>query len=172
MIIFALGLLLGSILSASGAWLLSGFFAFVPAWAKSSLLLLAASFAVARDNGILRTPLPQLSRQVPRSIFTRGPWIASLQFGFEMGTGFLTYVTSTVPYLLLVAIIVSGTPYVLALLAGVGFGLGRAVVPYLRLASNQGERWDNLVPCRESVLVRCCSGVAFGLILLTLPFFG
>lgn len=158
---FSLGLILGGIFTASLAWLMfGGLGRAVPALVKGGILLAGASLVVLRDYGALEISLPQAPRQVPSSIFRKGVPLASLQFGFEMGTGVLTYLTSTVPYLVLVAVVLYAAHYWFALLAGIGFGLGRAIVPWLRLYSRQGERWDSLVPCRDKLIVKGCSLLA------------
>lgn len=155
-------------MSASLGWLGSGVFSAVSGEVRSSLLLAAGVLAVLRDFQVVNVTLPQPARQVPRTIFEKGISVASLQFGFEMGTGFMTYITSTLPYVLVVSIVVSGPPLFFAALAGLGFASGRAIVPLLRLGSSRGDSWDLVVPCREKFVVRACAIVTFGLILVIL----
>ena len=46
---------------------------------------------------------------------------ASFLFGVELGTGWLTYLTSTLPYVLVSAVVLLHLPFHLAICAGVGF---------------------------------------------------
>jgi len=123
----------------------------VPGWV--SLLALVALGAVVAGNelGIFRVPLPQNARQVPSSVIFEGGRVGALWFGFEMGTGMRTYLPSTLPHLaaLMVALYASW-PY--ALLAGAGFGVGRAVMPLVRQASGDAEGWDLRFAQRERLV--------------------
>jgi hypothetical protein len=139
---FSAGLLLGGLLTASLLWLLSGLGqAIAESW-RTSILIATAALALLRDLDVLRFPLPQPLRQVPRFIFEKGLLSAAFQFGLELGTGVRTYITSSIPYVLALAIVLLPLPYLVAACVGLGFGLGRAVVPLLRLASGNGEAWS------------------------------
>jgi hypothetical protein len=87
-------------------------------------------------------PLPQNARQVPQEVLTGQVARGSLQFGFEMGTGVRTYVSSTVPYVLAVALALTAPDIGAVLAAGLGFGAGRAAMPLSRHLSGDGELWD------------------------------
>ena len=128
---------------ASFVWLLTGFTSSgFPPLAAIALLSLFACAAIARDLGWLRIPLPEWRRQIPRSVFTRGTFFGTLQFGVELGTAARTYVSSSLPYLLALALFLLSPEFVIALLAGIGFGLGRAIVPLQRAISKDRQRWD------------------------------
>lgn len=106
--------------------------------------LVVASVAlvtVAREIGLLRLSLPQNARQVPERISAAGPRYGALQFGFEMGTGMRTYMTSSSPYLLLTCVaLLASVPEIL--IAGIGFGLGRAAMTGSRNTSPDPLVWD------------------------------
>src|SRR5437016_3767738 len=125
LVVFSLGLLLGGVMSASAAWIVSGVGQSIPSGWRIGLLGAAAFFVLLRDFRVISFWLPEPLRQVPRSIFQRGLTLAAFQFGIELGTGLRTYLTSTVPYLLAVGIIFAGESYLAAAIAGLGFGLGR-----------------------------------------------
>jgi hypothetical protein len=139
------------------AWLLSGLGRDLPTLPRAAAVVVLAVLALLRDGGIVELRLPQPLRQVPRSIFTEGLPRAALRFGFELGTGVRTYITSSLPYLLLIMLLLTGPSYGLAVLAGVGFGLGRAVVPLLRLASRRPEGWDRRMSEQARWLVAACA---------------
>lgn len=101
-----------------------------------------ALFGVLRDFNILNVPLPQNARQIAQTVLRKGPVRGPFQFGFELGTGLRTYVTATVPYVLLVAVWLYGREYGFALLAGAGFGLGKAAMTLMRYWSRDGAQWD------------------------------
>jgi hypothetical protein len=128
---------------------------------RALTLVAVALVILLRDAGVLEFSLPQPLRQVPRSVFDKGLLRASLQFGFELGTGIRTYVTSGAPYLLLLALLLAGVSAPVAVLAGVGFGLGRAVVPLSRLASQHREEWDRRMATQARWLVPACATLSF-----------
>lgn len=97
---------------------------------------------MARDAGLISLRLPQNARQVPQDVLQRDLVRGALQFGFELGTGVRTYVSASLPYVAAIAVLLAGEMDV-ALLAGVGFALGRAATPALRFASRAGEDWDD-----------------------------
>lgn len=101
-----------------------------------------------RDAKLLRIPLPQASRQVPRSIFDAGLQVAALRFGFELGVGVRTYLTASTPYVLALGVLLLTDSWWHAVAAGVGFGLGRVYLPLLRLVSGDGQRWDAMLSRR------------------------
>ncbi len=108
------------------------------------LLLVAciAAAGVLKDLGIAAVPFPQTNRQVPTSIFDRGAVHAALLFGFEMGTGLLTFVSASAPYVLASAILLLDLPFWGVLAAGAGFGFGRAATPLSRAMSGDMRAWD------------------------------
>jgi hypothetical protein len=59
-----------------------------------------------------------------------------------MGTGVRTYVSSTVPYVLVAALLLTAPDLATAVATGAGFGLGRALTPTLRYTSGDGDLWD------------------------------
>ena len=113
----------------------------LPGWVRLGLIAVLAVVVVGNETGVVRVPLPQNARQVPSAVIADGGRAGAWQFGFEMGTGLRTYMTSTLPHLaaLTVALLASW-PY--ALLAGAAFGAGRAVMPLVRIGWGDGADWD------------------------------
>lgn len=91
------------------------------------------SVAALRDRGTVSFALPQRQRLIPQTVLRRGTVIGPAQFGFELGTGVRTYVTSTAPYLLATSVVVAAPRYTAVLVAAAGFAFGRWV-PVLRVA--------------------------------------
>lgn len=112
----AIGMLIGSV---------SGLVSIIPESLAKSMVVVAAVATLARDYGLVRFRLPQKERQVPQEIVRLGPGGASLQFGFELGTGMRTYLTAATPYAVAAAILLLGDPLI-GMLAGGSFGVGRA----------------------------------------------
>ena len=83
--------------------------------------------------------LPEARRQIPSQVFTNGIQRGAYQFGFEMGTGVRTYVPSIAPYILLLAVFLVRPTLATALLAGIGFGLGRAI-PMMVMMTTLAQR--------------------------------
>lgn len=91
------------------------------------VLAVGSILLVVREAGIWNFPLPENKRLVPESVFRFGPFLGSMQFGIEMGSGVRTFVTSTVPYFLLVSIVVYPTLFG-GVTAAFGFAAGRYVM--------------------------------------------
>lgn len=155
---FLLALVGGGVLTASLLWAGGGFSRILPLDWRVSIFTLALGAAILRDLRVFRFPLPQSHRQVPRSVFRRGSTVAAAQFGFELGTGLRTYLPSTQPYLLALAVWLLASEYQDALLAGVGFGLGRGLMALWRYATRPCDGWDCLLVARW--FVPACSLVA------------
>lgn len=161
---FTAGLLAGGVLTALGLWLLSGLARPAPPAGRYGVVLAVALLGVLRDAGLVRLRLPQNSRQVPREVLRPGLAGGVLRFGFELGTGVRTYVSSSSPYVVAVALLLSAPSPLVAALAGAGFGAGRAATPLARHASGAGDRWDRLLQARLRLLV-LTGGAAIALLL-------
>ena len=152
---YVIGLLVGGMLSALGAWMLSGLFQPLPFSVRAVALASVAILALGHDLGLLRVPLPQNHRQVPQEIFHRGPGRAAFQFGFEMGTGVRTFVPATAPYVLAAALVLLGGGPVLVPLVGLGFAVGRAAMILSYFWSREGSQWSQQATSRLGWIVPC-----------------
>lgn len=141
MLAFAAGLVAGGMLSAAVAVVLGSLVRGpVPPSARYAISLAVLGILLLREVGVLRLPLPQQRRLVPESVFRLGRHLGPLQFGIEMGTGVRTYLPSGLPYALLAAVaLLARWPD--AVLAGAGFGLGRALMTTAALSTRDGG-WD------------------------------
>ncbi|GAB3891587.1 hypothetical protein GCM10029964_065000 [Kibdelosporangium lantanae] len=92
-----------------------------------------------RQAGVLSFVLPENRRLVPETVFRLGRVLGPLQFGLEMGTGVRTYLPSGLPYVGAAAVLMTAS-WPLALCAGLGFGLGRALMTAASLRYN-AESW-------------------------------
>jgi hypothetical protein len=107
-------------------------------------LLVAAVLGAVwlRDLGVLTFTLPENRRLVPESVLRLGRHLGPLQFGLEMGTGARTYLPSGLPYAGAVAILlIASVPA--ALCAGIGFGLGRAMMTMSNLRYGPDNIWSD-----------------------------
>jgi hypothetical protein len=93
-----------------------------------------------RQSGVLRFKLPENRRLVPETVFRLGRHLGPFQFGLEMGTGVRTYLPSGLPYVGAVAVLMTAN-VPLALCAGAGFGLGRALMTASSLRYGDGDGW-------------------------------
>ncbi|MEU7909348.1 hypothetical protein [Actinoplanes sp. NPDC049118] len=139
---FCLGQVLGALATALGALVL-GSLVRLAAPPVVWIVLLVCWFGViaVREFGVVSFGLPQNARLVPETVFRHGRFFGPLQFGLEMGTGLRTYVTSGLPYVLLPAVALLASP-VAALVAGVGFGLGRSLMTSSNLRFSDDNSWD------------------------------
>jgi hypothetical protein len=138
--------------SASVAWLISGLATPLDDVTRIGILVTVSAIVLAQELRLIRLRLPASHRQVPQEVFTNGPYRAAMRFGFELGTGVRTYLPSSVPYLLLTALLVLQPPLGLALLAGASFGLGRASMAAFRTASSSHDRWDEQLRTRLGLI--------------------
>lgn len=126
--LFVVGLLAGGATSGAIAWLLSGLTEPLPSSWRAPLLVALAATGLLRDLGLVTFRLPQRAQLIPRRVFEADLRRGFLRFGFELGTGLRTYVTSSAAYVALAAVLLLRPSLGVALLAGVGFGFGRALV--------------------------------------------
>lgn len=137
-------------------WLFSGLLSPIPLEWRHGMIVVAALLALLRDQGVLRFPMPQNARQIPQDVLQRDLVRGTLQFGFELGTGVRTYVSASAPYVLALGVLLAGGGLITAVAAGLGFGLGRALSPVVRLASQDVAAWDTrlanrLVPMNTAI---------------------
>jgi hypothetical protein len=128
-------------MSALIAWVLGGLLRWTPSESRGILLGIFAFAVVSRDLGMVSFPLPQSTRQVPRTVFDKGPARAAFRFGFELGTGLVTYVSSGGPYILLAVTLLLVESPLVAIALGLSFGFGRFLTPFLRSHSPDRTNW-------------------------------
>lgn len=155
---FLAALVVGGVFTTSLLWAGSGLSRVLSLDWRGSIFTFALAVAILRDLRILRFPLPQSQRQVPRSVFRKGSTIAAAQFGFELGTGLRTYLPSTQPHLLALGVWLLASGYLEALLAGLGFGLGRGLMVLGRYVTRSCDDWDCLLSARW--FVPACAVIA------------
>lgn len=91
--------------------------------------------------GWYRLRLPQNRRQVPVWIVREGNRAGALQFGYEMGTGLRTFMTSGLPHLALLSVLLLGSWWQ-PLACGAAFGAGRAAMTLTRYHHGDADHWD------------------------------
>jgi len=164
---FVVGLVAGGLLSGLVLGLASGLFAPLPSAWRHGAIGLVALLGLLRETGAVRFPLPQNTRQVPQHVLQRNLLQGATQFGFELGTGVRTFVSSSAPYVLAVAVLLAGQRLHIAILAGLGFGGGRAATPLVRYASGAVADWDTRLGARLRVItVAGCGAMVAALALL------
>lgn len=130
---------------------MSGFLLRLDSLIRLLAFSLFGALLILRDLRVFTFALPEAQRQIPKHVLEKG-WIGAFQFGFALGTGVRTYLPSTAPYLLLLALILVGPSGLSFLAAGIGFGLGRSLTPLLRSRSSEGEEWDQLMNQDRSII--------------------
>jgi hypothetical protein len=131
-----------------------------------SLVAAALVAVLLRERGMLSFPLPENRRLVPESVFRLGRHLGPFQFGLEMGTGARTYLPSRLPYVGAIAVLLAASVPA-ALLAGAGFGLGRALMTTSALRFAADEAWHAEWVRHGRVLARV-TAAAFGTALAVL----
>ena len=100
----------------------------------------AAAIALAFELRVAGLRLPTTRRQVNENWLQRyRGWVYGLGFGFQLGTGFLTIMTTAATPLTFVFAALSGSPLT-GLVVGVAFGLARGlmVLPARRIRDTDG----------------------------------
>lgn len=113
----------------------------LPPGIRDGVVVAVALVVLAGELRLHRLTLPHRRAQVPSAVIGAGAEAGALQFGFEMGSGVRTHMPSNLPYLPLVATLLLGS-WPAALLAGFGFGLGRAAMALGRHHSRDTAWWD------------------------------
>lgn len=127
LLVFIAGLVLGGMLTSSVLWALSGLAAPIEPDVRHIVLIVIAGAGVLREANLLRIPLPQNARQIPQDVLRTRLRLGAMRFGFELGTGVRTYVSSSAPYVVALGLVVSHLHFGTALTVGVAFGTGRAL---------------------------------------------
>ncbi|WP_166353478.1 hypothetical protein [Phytoactinopolyspora limicola] len=159
---FTLGLLLGGVAIAIVVQAVGGLLVdpFAPSTVVVTVLIVTYSIAAGHELGIVRLPLPQNARQVPESIVNDGPTYGALHFGFEMGTGVRTYMTTSLPHALAAGILLAAS-WPDALVAGLAFGAGRSLMPASRRARADDMAWDsNLAQAERRIKIIALASTA------------
>ncbi len=139
---FCGGLVLGALATALGLLLVGSLIRLaapvgVWRWALAAAIVLL----VLREFGVLRFWLPQNKRLVPEHVNRHGRVFGPLQFGFEMGTSMRTYTPSALPHAAALMIALWAGPLA-AVVAGMGFGIGRSAMTMGNLLYGDDNTWD------------------------------
>lgn len=139
---FAAGCMLGAVGSGLLLWVASGLVQPVPREARVAVLIALTVGTLLIDLAGRADVLPQSKRQIPIEVFTRPPAGAGFRFGTEYGSGLRTYLPTATAHLLALSIVLLMPGPRAAIVAGVGFGLGRAAMPIARAVDGTRDRWD------------------------------
>ncbi len=165
------GLTLGLVLSV----LAIGIGAVAPALAvRAALACAAAAICAASDTPAARFALPVHHRQVnERWLDQFRPWVYGAGFGWQIGTGFVTYIKTAGVFLMAFLAVLSGSWWI-ALAVGMLFGvvrglavfLGRSITSTATLAAFH-RRFTRLGPVvlAVTVCVETAAAVLFGWLL-------
>ncbi len=159
---FIAGAVAGGATLGTGAALLAGGVAAVdlPVRAAVGLAALLAAIALASDLQLGGFRLPSHRRQVNEAWLDQyRSWVYGGGFGWQIGVGLATYVTTAAVYLMVVLAALTGSPLA-AFFILVGFGLvrGLAVLLGARLTSPRHlmalhRRLEELLPTAQSAVV-------------------
>jgi hypothetical protein len=170
MAIFVGGLLLGGATTAALILVGSGLLTLAPETARVAAIFVLGAAAAARDFRLVRFRLPAPTRQVPETVFGRGPVRAAFQFGFELGTGVRTQIPASAPYVVAAALALLNPGVIPTLATGVAFGAGRAIMPLMRAAQVDTAGWDSLMKRRYRAMVEIAAVLcALAVVVVVLP---
>jgi hypothetical protein len=121
------GLTIGGAAGAAGRALGLGS---VPASVRLGVLALVVVVGLALDLRAAGLGLPTIHRQVNEDWMVRyRGWVYGLGFGFQLGLGVVTIVTTSTVYATLAAAMLTGSPAAGALIGGI-FGIARGVMVF------------------------------------------
>lgn len=162
------GVTLGAAM-ALGAWIVS--LAHVPAALTVGLFVVAAAVTVASDLKLFGFALPIRPRQVNETWLRRlRAWAYASGFGWQIGTGFATYIMTGAVYLTAAVGVLSGDPIV-ALGIGALFGLMRGLCVFVAARATDHARLARL-HARIEHLDRSSLDVAIGAQIVALVLLG
>lgn len=158
---------LGSITGGLSVGLLLGLLGTFAADASPALrvtvIVVVACYGVLSDSSRLRLPTPGPRSQVPADVMRYGN-LGVLVFGFTLGTGLLTYITTAAPWVIAVAVVAVDPGVATAVGAAMSFGLARGAVHLLKWYSNSQDWQDGLMALMEVPTVyRAISNTAIAL---------
>jgi hypothetical protein len=134
-------------------------------WWAIPAVALVLILVVLHDTGLVSIRFPQNERQVRQTVVRMQPASGALMFGFELGTGARTYMTGAAPYVAITAALLAGSPdFLPGLLVGVGFGLGRGLVPMSRRMHRSEDTWDAWIRRRGARTLPVSSAIATALV--------
>lgn len=139
------GLVVGSCITGTLLLIMSGLAEIFPLVVRIGVVAALGVGAILRDLNVIRVSLPQRARLIPRSVFERGYVRGAWRFGIELGTGVRTYVSASTPYFVAATVLLLGSTHPEAWFAGLGFGVGRAIMVAARYRSRLGESWDEAI---------------------------
>lgn len=86
--------------------------------------------------------LPQRKRIIEQDIISRRDFGGPFQFGVEMGTGLRTFLPSPLAHVVAFSVLLLGDLF-LGIVAGLAFGVGRALMPVSASWATSYERWED-----------------------------
>lgn len=130
---FGAGASLGGFASAFVALLAGGMLSWLPLVVRGALFGVVVSITVSSDLALRPRRLPHRTQMIPPTRFKRSLYRGMFLFGVELGLGFRTVLPATAPYVLMAGLVLLGEGMSSAVVAGVGWGLGRSLPLWLRL---------------------------------------
>jgi len=159
---FVVGAVVGGLTTGAGAAVLAAAvgLAGLPVAATLGLAALAAVVTAGSDLQVIGRQLPIRPRQVNEEWLGRyRSWVYGAGFGWQIGTGFATYIMTAAVYLTVALAAISGSPLA-AVVIGATFGLvrGLAILPAATIttparlvaAHRRFDAWAE--PVRQSVI--------------------
>lgn len=148
---FLLGSILGALLTSAAIAIAAGLLSPIPVSIRATVALCGLALLGLHQARVLCLDLPQREWQIPQETFHGDPRRAAARFALRLGTGVRTYITTAAPYgLALVLVLAPGgttaSALLGALLAAVGYGVGRSLIVLTQpvgstIAVDHPRRW-------------------------------
>lgn len=139
--LYSTGLVAGAFVVGAVALAIGGIVSPIPGDVRTVAVVVVCLIAVVRDlSSRAKVLIPGRRRQIPQRVLFDQGRVGVVQFGFEMGTGIRTYLTSAAPVPVLAYVVLVDPAARVVALAVLGFSLGR----YLPTALVTAAREDRL----------------------------
>jgi len=166
---FAAGLSLGGLASGFLVGLLAALLPFSPTPSSLLILIVLVVALVVYDLQADVVRLPQRRSLIPQDVFLHSRAEGFFRFGLEFGSGIRTFVTSSSPYIVLVALLGTTNDVRLCCAAGLAFGLGRSVGPLQAVFADQTLWSSDLTRVSRHMERGASIAVGVGVLLLVWP---
>jgi hypothetical protein len=108
--------------------------------------------------------VPKIDRQIPEIVFAKGSTASAAQFGFELGLGWRTQLTTLSIQVLSLGLVLLPIGIATTFVVFLGFGLGRFLHFVVRLLSGDGYSWDAVLSRGFSMQSAAIAGIVVFLI--------
>ena len=152
MLLLLVSLLVGAATSALLIIITGGLVEIMPLVWREMIFISTVTVAVVSQVLYPSRRHPDINRQVPNHVFAHSEKSGTVRFGFELGLGWRTKLTTLAPQVMAVGLILLPVTTNHVMLACLGFGCGRFIHLGSRLWHGGGHTWDERLTRRNRLM--------------------